>query len=294
MKLFNFMRLYGDPLSIVQRLRDDGLIVNSMVCGSCGAVMTENTTSMGDGCNFACWKRTCRKRKSIRAGSFFEQSRLGLCDSMLFLHLWAKGYQERLIIDDFDFCKKTVVDWSRFCRELCVYEFESEVDVIGGIGTIVELDETLAVKRKYEQGRMLRAGWLFGGIERRDDGEFKCFMKLVYDRSEAHLTHFIRTHVAPGTHIMTDGWSAYRNLASMGYTHSVVIHEENFVSPTNNLVHTQRIEATWSSLKRFIRAHGGNKGGFYLEYIAEYIFRRKNSDVFNATLTAIRNKYAIN
>jgi hypothetical protein len=210
---------------------------------------------------------------------------------MLLLHLWSKNYSEKLILNDFSFSNKTVVDWSRFCRDLCVFHFESETSVIGGPGLIVEIDETLAVKRKNNRGRVLAAGWLFGGIKRRDNGQFNCFVRLVYDRSEAHLTHLIMEHVAAGTHIMTDGWAAYQNLSSRGYSHSVVIHEDNFVSPTDLQVHTQTIEATWSSLKRFIRAHGTHKGSYYFEYICEYIFRRKFDDVFNALLDVIHNKY---
>ena len=107
------------------------------------------------------------------------------------------------------------------------------------------------------------------------------------------MTHLIRQQVLPGTHIITDGWGAYSNLSSLGYTHSVVVHEENFVSPVNPEVHTQRIEATWGSLKRFVRAHGTNKSGFFIEYICEYIFRRKYPDVFSALLDTIRRKYPV-
>ena len=84
---------------------------------------------------------------------------------MLFIHLWSKGYSEKLILDDFPFAKVTVIDWSRYCRELCVFYYENIVSVIGGEGKTVELDETVVVKRKYNRGRMLAAGWLFGGIE---------------------------------------------------------------------------------------------------------------------------------
>jgi IS1 family transposase len=158
----------------------------------------------------------------------------------------------------------------------------------------VEIDETMAVKSKYDKGRALAAGWLFGGIERRNDGQFNCFIRLVYNRSEAHLTHLIQEHVAAGTHIMTDGWAAYRNLSSRGYTHSVVVHEDNFVSPVDANVHTQTIESTWSSLKRFIRAHGTNKGEYYLEYVCEYPFRRKFTNVFDALVNVLRAKYPLN
>lgn len=293
MKLFDFLSQYANPATIVQKLRQEQLLSLTIICEHCMEPMTERATTVGDGTIFYCWKRTCRKNKSIRNGSFFEQSRLSLCESMLFVHLWSKGYSEKLIIDDFEYSNKTVVDWARFCRDICVFDFESDETIIGGEGSVVEIDETLIVKRKYNRGRSLAAGWLFGGIERRDDGAFKSFMMLVYDRSELHLTSIIQRHVAPGTHIITDGWAAYRNLSSIGYSHSVVIHEENFVSPIDVTVHTQTIESTWCSLKRFIRAHGTNKGGYYLEYICEYIFRRKNADVFTALLDVIRRKYPL-
>ena len=96
-----------------------------------------------------------------------------------------------------------------------------------------------------------------------------------------------------GAQIITDGWAAYSNLSSMGCMHCVVIHKENFVSPDDPEVHTQMIESTWSSLKRFIQSQGGNKSPHYLEYIYEYLFRRKHEDVFNAMKAVIRRMYTI-
>jgi hypothetical protein len=173
-------------------------------------------------------------------------------------------------------------------RDLCVWDFESNEAVIDGPGCTVEINETMAVKRKYNRGRMLSAEWLFGGIKLRDDGVFRCRMRLIYDRSETHLYNLIRQHVAPGTHIMTYGWGAYRSLGSMGYSHSVVVHGDHFVSLNNPSIHTQRIEATWGSLKRIVRAYCTNKGTHYLEYICEYLFRRKHNNIFEALLGVIR------
>ena len=291
MKFFTFLQVYGNENSIVEKLRSDGLLKTRQKCNNCNELMYESDIQEGDGKKWKCMKRGCRKTRSIRTDSFFAQARLSLCHCMLFIHLWSKGYSEKLIADDFPFSKVTIVDWSRFCRELCVQYFDSSEVVIGGVGKTVELDETVVVKRKYNRGRMLTTGWLFGGIERNTDGTFRCFMCLVYNRSESHLTYLIRRHVAPGTHIITDGWAAYRNLSQIGYEHSVVIHEENFVSPVDQDVHTQTIEATWCSLKRFIRSRGTSKGEHLIEYIYEWIFRRMHSDVFEALLEVIRSKY---
>lgn len=292
MKLHEFMTEFGDNETIISRLRVHGLLRSNVLCEACHEHMIERRVNKKDGFMFKCSKQTCRVAKSVRVGSFFENAKLTLSNSMLFLHLWSKGYTEKLIIDDFPFSGPTVVDWARFCRDLCVYHFEQSDTTIGGPTSVVEIDETMVVKRKNNRGRMLAAGWLFGGIERRNDGEFRCFLRLVYNRSAPHLTYLIRQHVAVGTHIITDGWAAYAGLPEMGYQHSVVIHEENFVDPHDPEVHTQRIESTWGSLKRFIRSRGTNKGEYYLEYICEYLFRRTfNGDVFAALLDVIRSKY---
>ena len=294
MKLFEFREVYGNPDTVAHELRQIGLLATNMMCETCGVSMIERKKNRRDGAMFYCDKRVCRKSRSIRHGSFFAKSKLSLCDAMLFLHLWSKGYSEKLITDDFPFSIPTVVDWSRYCRDLCLYHFETEDSEIGGSGVTVEIDETLAVKRKYNRGRMVRDGWLFGGIERREDGVFRCFMRLVYDRSASHLCHLIREHILPDTHIISDGWAAYTNLSTMGYRHSVVIHDENFVAPDDSDVHTQRIESTWSSLKRFLRSRGGNKGPHYLEYVYEYLFRRKHDDVFVALIDVINAEYPLN
>jgi hypothetical protein len=292
MKLFEFLEEYGNNKTIIEKLRQIGLLRTELRCESCQELMRERKMNCSDGIMFECSKRSCRHAKSIRVGSFFENVKLGLCDSLLLLHLWCKGYTEKLICDDFNFSARTVVDWFQYCRELCVQHFEQNIEVIGGAGCVVEIDETLAVKRKYNRGRMLAAGWLFGGIERRDDGQFKCFFRMVYDRSGPHLKHLIREHVAVGTHIITDGWGAYIGLSELGYQHSVVVHEENFVSPNDPKIHTQKIEATWSSFKRFIRSRGNNKSIFYFEYICEYLFRRKNMDVFEALIDETKKQYS--
>lgn len=104
----------------------------------------------------------------------------------------------------------------------------------------------------------------------------------------------IQSRIASGTRIISDGWRACSSLSSLGYTHDVIIHEENFVSPENSTIHIQKIRSTWSSLKRFLRAKGTNRQIHNYEYICECLFRRKfKEDVFENLLNQIRNKYSI-
>jgi len=45
----------------------------------------------------------------------------------------------------------TVVDWFNFLREESTYNLLQEPILLGGEGNIVEIDESLMVKRKYQR-----------------------------------------------------------------------------------------------------------------------------------------------
>jgi len=48
----------------------------------------------------------------------------------------------------------TTVDWYNYCREICALAINDEdVERIGGIGKIVEIDESKFDNRKYNRGR---------------------------------------------------------------------------------------------------------------------------------------------
>jgi hypothetical protein len=231
--------------------------------------MNESKRSGNNGVWWRCMKRTCRKSRLVREGIFFTNTNLSLNECMLLIYLWTSGTPEKQVLHDYKFSSHTVVDWVNYCREVGVDYFD-ELDVkIGGIETIVEIDEAVIVKRKYDRGRVLKEGWPFEGIQRTTDGSFKCFMRVVYNRCEVHLLHIIKQHVLPGTHIITDAWPAYRNMSKHGYEHSVVIHKDDFISPADPRVHTQKIESTWCSLKRFLRSRGTNRCPHLVDYIYE-------------------------
>ena len=66
----------------------------------------------------------------------------------------------------------TMVDWFNFAREVCTSILEMDNEPIGGVGKIVEIDESKFGKRKYHCGRCVDGVWVFGGIGR---GSKKCF-----------------------------------------------------------------------------------------------------------------------
>jgi len=82
--------------------------------------------------------------------------------------------RQQFIMREVGVSTQTVVDWSSFCREVCVYWLERQSPVLGGQGVVVEIDEAKIGRRK--RGRWVNGNWIFGGIERGTD---RCFIVPV-------------------------------------------------------------------------------------------------------------------
>ncbi|KII61017.1 hypothetical protein RF11_05248 [Thelohanellus kitauei] len=94
-------------------------------------------------------------------------------------------------------------------------------------------------------GHSVNGEWVLGGVERA--GERRLFLVEVLDRREATLCDIIRSHVLPGSIIMTDCLRSYHNLNEF-YTHLTVKHRNTFKDPETE-THTNYIEGTWNAFK---------------------------------------------
>ncbi len=167
----------------------------------------------------------------------------------------------------------TIVDWYNFHRDVCAQYFLDHPTIIGGPGTIVEIDESKFGRRKYNRGRYQDGHWVFGGVER---GTANCFMVEVQDRTAATLLPIITQYIHPGTTVISDEWRAYRRIPSLGMQHQRVNHSLNFVDPSTG-AHTQSIESTWSQTKRMMRRRGvmNTSSSLFPTYLQEFMWRKK-------------------
>ncbi|GAB1610201.1 uncharacterized protein LOC115210589, partial [Argonauta hians] len=104
--------------------------------------------------------------------------------------------------------------------------------LLGGDGLVVEIDESLFARRKYNRGRLVKDQWMFGGYCRTTK---KGFLIPVPDRNK---------------------WGAYNGIESIvggNYTHKTVNHSEYFVDPGTG-VHTNSVESMWGRAKAKIKA----------------------------------------
>ena len=91
--------------------------------------------------------------------------------------------------------------------------------ILSGLDHIVQIDECLALKRKYNRGRFKSEIWLFGGI---DILTHKAFLIILPDIKWETLFPIIFDKIMQNSIIHTDFFSVY-------HTFSNIIEENNQV-----------------------------------------------------------------
>ncbi|KAJ8892697.1 hypothetical protein PR048_005278 [Dryococelus australis] len=101
-----------------------------------------------------------------------------------------RNARRRAIMEEIRSSAKTDVDWSIFCRGVCIKWLYSHRQCIGGPSTIVDIDESKLGKRKNCKGHKAEGQWVFGAVQRHDPSEF--FLVPVSRINASTLTKVIR------------------------------------------------------------------------------------------------------
>ncbi len=288
-------------MQTLQWLARRRLIKNTCICQVChqSCKLTKNS-QIRDGYQWHC--RQDRWTQSIRTGSFFAESHMSPKQIMIVTYCWANNLLQWQAANEADVYRTTVSDWYERCRDNCEAWLQAHPTVLGGRDAnggrkIVEIDESLFFKRKYQVGRWRGNHWVFGGIERLT-GE--CFLVEVADRTRQTLEAEIRQYIRPGSLIISDGWAAYAQIAqmpNMDYEHRVIVHQQNFVDPNDPEVHTQNIENCWGRVKRKLRNQYGTNDVDFISHLHEFMFRNKHRcqrrNMFSAFVAALSEVFGI-
>ena len=169
---------------------------------------------------------------SIREGSFLSNHNISLTDFILLAYLWGFQLPVTAAAEMVGCSSNTAVQWYSYFRDACSFALLRRPHRIGGIGRIVEIDESVIARRKYNRGHRVPERWVFGGI---DVETKRGFLVLVDDRSAATLLPLIQRYIEPGSIIHSDQWASYNGIAALNvnppYVHNVVNHSHNFVDP---------------------------------------------------------------
>ena len=232
---------------------------------------------------------------SMRRNSWFSGSKLSIEKALALTYAWAHKFSNTQAVhesslDEETTSAETVVDWYNYCREVCADRIMNHhAGPIGGRGKTVEIDECKFGKMKYHRGRAIEGKWVFGGICRQTKA---CFLVPVERRDKDTLLPIIRSHILPGTRVMSDLWRAYNCLNDEGSDHLTVNHSLNFVDPDTG-AHTQGIENTWWGVKRGLPRTGTSKELFD-GYLQDYMWRQHyGKDPFGSIIKHIADLYEV-
>jgi len=221
------------------------------------------------------WKcRKCRKQFSVKIGTIFNESPIGLDKWMTAAWLIANcknGVSSYEIARDLGVTQKTA--WFMLQR----LRLALQDDDGGKLSGEVEVDETFiggkARNMHVEKRKRRITGTgtkdktaVIGIIER--GGRVRA--AVVPNRRKSALQHQVRKHVQAGSALYTDALLSYEGLAGE-YAHQVIDHAVSYV---DGAVHTNTLENFWSLLKRGIAGTYVSVEPFHLfRYLDEQAFR---------------------
>ena len=252
------------------------------------------------------WKcRVCRKQFSVKVGTIFEDSPLGLDKWLPALWLLANaknGISSYELHRTLGVTQKTA--WFMLSRIRLAMQTKSFAKMSG----TVEADESYiggkrANMHKSKQARVPVNGTkhmqtVMGMLERKR-GSNHSTVKLSHipNTKKAEMEKQVRANVEHGSSLFTDAHPTYKRLAQAyfgdDYAHASVDHAIAYV---DGQVHTNGLENFWSLLKRTIRGTYVSVDPFHLfRYLDEQAFRFNNRETtdgerFKGVLRAILGK----
>ncbi len=226
------------------------------------------------------WKcRTCKKQFSVKVGTIFEDSPIGL-DKWL-PALWMvvnckNGVSSYEIARALGVTQKTawfMAHRIRLAMQTGTFKkFSGEVEIdetyIGGRARFMHKKK----QRRFHRGRgPVGKAAVMGLLERHGpDGHSIVTLKAVPAMGRPTVQPQIRQHVAPGAEVITDSFASFKGLEA-DYIHKVIDHAEAYVQ---GKVHINGLENFWSLLKRGIKGTYVSVEPFHLfRYLDEQAYR---------------------
>ena len=152
-----------------------------------------------------------------------------------------------------------------------------------GVSHRVEVDETYVGGRTRGLGRGVTLQTLVGGaveVRPRPKADKRSHhkhvagrlrLKVLRDRGRNTLEEFVCENVAPGSHVLTDGYDGYNGLCDLGYDHrpTVVGRDPEKLDETLPMIHI-----AFANLKTWLQGtHHGVSSKHLPAYLNEFVFR---------------------
>lgn len=259
--IFDISQFAESNYAAIIYLQGRHLLKTNLNCQRCGNVMLvkEYAASVNVGHIFRCSNQGCRARQSLIINSFFENLHFPLYKYIFIFYYWASQTPLHIAVEHLGISLVSLISHYNFCRDICSWKLIQQPIRLGGPGIVVQIDESVFVKAKYNIGHAMQRQqrWVFGIY---DTITKQGYITFVNSRDEATLLPIIEQVVIPGSIIHSDQWAAYNGISRLPhpqpYQHLTVNHSVNFVDPQTG-VHTNQVESMWARAKRRFKIMNG-------------------------------------
>jgi transposase-like protein len=251
------------------------------VCPHCGSA--EAPSFLKTRRIWKCRDADCRKQFSVKVGTVFEDSPIGLDKWLPCLWMIANCKNG---ISSYEVARALGVTQKSAWFMLHRIRLAMQTGTFGKIGGEVEVDETFIGGKARFMHKEKRARVIGGktglagkvaviGVLKRADSDQHSTVRasVIKSRSRVTLHGKIHENVERGASVYTDAFDSYRGLAA-DFDHGVVDHGFEYVK---GKVHTNGLENFWSLLKRSLAGTYVSVEPFHMfRYLDEQVFRFNN------------------
>ena len=287
-----FFSDYANCHKAVMEIRWPDGVVRCPHCGS------ENVTYLKTQRRFKCYGNHPKAQFSLKVGTVFEDSAIGLekwLPALWLLTNCKNGISSYELARALGVTQKTA--WFMLSRLRLALQAEDG----GKLSGQIEIDETYIggkarnmhadKRRRFRPGRALNNKVAVMALLERHDNGSRVRTTVLTGLKRGHVQPHVRANVESGSTINTDSFYSYAGLND-AYVHKVIDHAETYV---NGQVHTNGCENFWSLLKRAIRGTYVAIEPFHLfRYMDEQAFRFNNRKGTDAMRFALAVKGIIN
>ncbi|CAD5207574.1 unnamed protein product [Bursaphelenchus okinawaensis] len=178
-----------------------------------------------------------------------------------------------------------------------------ELGQFGGMGKVVECDESVFGHTKYGKGQPNSTGhtWVLGCVER--GGNVRS--QIVPSRGKSVIHPILKRWILPDTTLITDEWKGYNDIVFKRLTICHITSYSRYDDNEHLIVNTNSIEGYWSQVKSLIKLANGISIGkandtktahdtLLQSYLDEASFRYNNRDALIENFyTALRKRYVL-
>ena len=241
----------------------------------CPICKSEKVTYLENAHLWKCYAKHPRAKFSLKVGTIFEDSPIGLdkwLPAMWLIANCKNGISSYEMARGLGVTQKTAwfmdhrIRLAMQNRSLDMFdgsEVEADETFIGGLARNMHKNRKAKITGTGGAGKAVVMGLL-------DRHTSKVRLRHVPNVRGDTLQPIVRQYVKGGSYVFTDAWAGYHGL-DQDFVHNVIDHAERYVDGN---VHTNKIENFWSLLKRGLKGTYVSVEPFHLfRYLDEQAYR---------------------